>query len=61
MVRCARCGEFIQAGAAFDLDHTDDRSGYLGASHQACNRRGTLEGSAAPGVAAMVSLAGLVT
>ncbi len=38
MARCARCGELIEAGEAFDLDHTDDRAGYLGASHQACNR-----------------------
>jgi hypothetical protein len=35
---CARCGLPIAAGAEFDLDHTDDRAGYLGASHQACNR-----------------------
>jgi hypothetical protein len=38
MVTCARCGEPIEPGDAFDLDHTDDRAGYLGASYQACNR-----------------------
>jgi hypothetical protein len=30
MVRCARCGALIEVGDAFDLDHSDDRSGYLG-------------------------------
>jgi hypothetical protein len=51
-VRCARgsecleaeyvggrlLGGFIRRGQAFDLDHTDDRRGYLGASHARCNR-----------------------
>lgn len=38
-VRCARCGQPIQPGGAFDLDHDDhDRSRYLGPSHPACNR-----------------------
>jgi hypothetical protein len=36
---CARCGLPIAAGAEFDLDHTDDRAGYLGVSHRTCNRR----------------------
>lgn len=37
-VACARCGEQIKADQAFDLDHTDDRTGYLGPSHTHCNR-----------------------
>jgi hypothetical protein len=51
-VRCARgelckhaelvngiwLGGFIHAGEKWDLDHRDDRKGYLGASHAACNR-----------------------
>lgn len=34
LAKCARCGETILAGQAFDLDHTDDRRGYLGPSHR---------------------------
>lgn len=36
---CARCGWTIAPDAPFDLDHTDDRLGYLGVSHRRCNRR----------------------
>jgi hypothetical protein len=46
----------IAAGAEFDLDHTDDKAGYLGASHQACKSRGALKGSGAAGVAGVVRI-----
>jgi len=35
---CARCGNQIKRGDKWDLDHADDRLGYLGASHASCNR-----------------------
>jgi hypothetical protein len=38
MCICPRCGQPIQPGSLWDLDHTDDRAGYLGPSHRACNR-----------------------
>jgi hypothetical protein len=34
---CARCGLPMYVTQLLDLDHTDDRSGYLGLSHRACN------------------------
>jgi hypothetical protein len=36
-VTCVRCGEPIVSGQLWQLDHTDDRTGYLGPSHQSCN------------------------
>jgi hypothetical protein len=37
-VPCARCGELIERGEKWHLDHDDlDRSKYLGASHARCN------------------------
>ena len=36
---CARCGLPMYVTQLLDLDHTDDRAGYLGLSHRSCNRR----------------------
>jgi hypothetical protein len=36
-VACARCQKRIQPGERWHLDHTDDRTGYLGPSHERCN------------------------
>ena len=36
---CVRCGFPIVPGAAFHLDHRDDKLGYLGVSHARCNLR----------------------
>jgi hypothetical protein len=42
-VECARCGELIEPGSDWDLDHRDDGKGWLGPSHRSCNRRGGWE------------------
>ena len=36
-VKCARCGEPIKPADLWHLDHSDDRSDYLGPSHKRCN------------------------
>lgn len=35
---CTRCGKTLREGDKVDLDHLDDRSGYKGFAHSACNR-----------------------
>jgi hypothetical protein len=38
LINCARCGQRINPREPWDLDHSDDRAMYLGASHARCNR-----------------------
>lgn len=35
--QCTRCGQPITPGEPWHLDHTADRTGYLGAAHPSCN------------------------
>lgn len=37
-VHCARCSKPIEPGSPFDLDHNEDRTGYIGVSCRPCNR-----------------------
>lgn len=37
--RCCRCRRPILPGTSWHADHTDDRTGYLGAAHASCNLR----------------------
>jgi hypothetical protein len=44
MTKCARCRlplgrDLIERPDLIEYDHRDDRDGYLGLSHQLCNRR----------------------
>ena len=36
---CSRCGNPISPREQWHLDHTDDRTGYLGVAHAYCNLR----------------------
>jgi len=38
MPACSRCGYPVHPADTWDLDHTDDRTGYLGPAHAHCNR-----------------------
>ena len=38
VVECARCGEMILAGDAWDLGHVDGTLSYAGPEHARCNR-----------------------
>ena len=39
LATCARCGEIIEPGTAWDLGHDDlDRSRWTGPEHASCNR-----------------------
>jgi len=39
---CVRCGRIMHAGQDLDLDHSDNRQGYIGFSHAHCNRKAGL-------------------
>jgi hypothetical protein len=37
-VRCVFCGELIEPGEPWDLDHKPDLKGWTGPAHRHCNR-----------------------
>lgn len=45
---CGRCRRPMLADDPLDLDHTDDRSAYIGLTHRWCNRSHKPEGTARP-------------
>jgi hypothetical protein len=52
LARCCRCHELIVPGTPWDLDHSDDRSGYRGPAHARCNRSaGAVKGNRLRGLA----------
>ncbi|MFI0482222.1 hypothetical protein [Actinomadura sp. 9N215] len=47
---CSRCGAPMFPGQLLDLDHSEDRAGYLGLAHRRCNRSaGAVKGNARRG------------
>jgi phage FluMu protein Com len=46
--RCPRCKTAMLAEDPLDLDHTDQRDGYLGLAHSWCNRSHKPEGTTRP-------------
>ena len=45
---CARCGQPIFNARGAELDHNEDRTGYIGLSHAYCNRKAGGEKSTRP-------------
>jgi hypothetical protein len=43
--RCTRCRRLIAPGARWDLDHTEDRGGYLGPAHRGEGQSNAPEGA----------------
>lgn len=38
LVDCARCGQLLEPGRPWDLDHDQERTGWSGPAHRHCNR-----------------------